>query len=386
MRWFISLLVLVALLAAARMSFFTVDPTEFVYVTQFGRHVATYDGADRDGDAGLHLRWPWVQSVQRLDRRLQVFDLPVAELLTHDPEGNMVDKTITVEAYVCWRIADKEGVDRFVRRVGSADRARDILRPQVSSQLGALIGQMRMDDLVGFDAVPFEHLAVFAAVPGGGFPGGLPWAALHQSGRKNLAAGLPGRVERNMERLRQRLLNGRSRDEDGPEGGDGLKNRVAEEYGIELVDIRLRRLNHPAQVRETIFERIRSERAKKATDYRSEGAKQARNITSTAEAKVKVLLAEARARADELVKGQAVAEVYRILNEAQVKDPKFYEFVKALEVGQDVLGDGKTRLLLSTHRDFFDALFKKPHNGDNGAGKSTTGAMPPAPGTKGGGR
>src|SRR5215207_11458212 len=113
-------LLLVAALVA-RLSLFTVDRTEFVYLTQFGRHVATYDGAD-DRDAGLHVQWPWpVQSVLRLDRRLQFFDLPPAELLTHDPRGQTIDRTLTIDAYVTWQIDSKEGVDRFIRTVGTPD-------------------------------------------------------------------------------------------------------------------------------------------------------------------------------------------------------------------------------------------------------------------------
>src|SRR3954470_9671581 len=133
MRWLLLLVVLLLVVAAVPASLFTVDRAELAYVTQFGRRVAVYDGAD-DSDAGLHLRWPWpVQSVQRLDRRLQVFDLPGTELLTHDREGNTIDKPLTVEAYVCWRIADKQGVDRFIRRVGTPDRAKTILGQRVSS-------------------------------------------------------------------------------------------------------------------------------------------------------------------------------------------------------------------------------------------------------------
>src|SRR3954469_14093872 len=82
---------------------FTVDQAEYAYVTQFGRPVATLDGAT---DAGLHVKLPWpVQSVLRLDRRVQLFDLPPAELLTHDPQGRTIDRTLTVEAYVAWRVA-----------------------------------------------------------------------------------------------------------------------------------------------------------------------------------------------------------------------------------------------------------------------------------------
>src|SRR4051794_23790180 len=135
---------LLALLGVARMSFFTVDPTEFAYVTQFGAPVTVYDGG-LDGDAGLHWRWPWpVQSVQRLDRRLQHFDLLPTELLTHDPQGKTVEQTLAVEAYVCWRILGKDedpgAVDRFVRRMGTPEAVRDVLGKRVNSELGALVG------------------------------------------------------------------------------------------------------------------------------------------------------------------------------------------------------------------------------------------------------
>src|SRR5437764_7107425 len=105
--WLLLLLGVVAL--TAWLSVFTVDRTEYAYVTQFGRHVATYDGAD-DAQAGLHAKWPWpVQAVQRVDRRVQYFDLPGAELLTRDPRRNTIDKTLTLDAYVCWRVADTRG-------------------------------------------------------------------------------------------------------------------------------------------------------------------------------------------------------------------------------------------------------------------------------------
>src|SRR5690242_9563353 len=96
------LFVAVALLAV-RLSCYTVDAAEYAYVTVLGRHVATHDGADAgEGGAGLHFGWPWpVQSVQRLDRRLQQFDLPPLEQLTHDPQGKTIDKRLLLEAYVC---------------------------------------------------------------------------------------------------------------------------------------------------------------------------------------------------------------------------------------------------------------------------------------------
>ena len=300
----------------ARSSLYTVDRAEFVYLTQFGRPVATFDGAD-PMEAGLHVKWPApVQSVQRLDRRLQVFDLPGAELLTHDPRGQTIDRTVTVDAYVCWRVADKEGVDRFLRTVGTPDRARVILGGRVASELGAAVGRSELEDLVSTDA---------------------------------------GKVDETRERLRRGLL----------EGDGGLRQRARSDYGIELVDVRLRRVSHPLAVREAIFDRIRAERGKKVAEYQSEGSSRAEEIKSDGELRARTILADARAR-EQRVRGEADAEADKIRNEAHARDVQFYAFLKKLEEYQRILGDNKTTLLLSAHRELFDLLFAPPK--PNGAG------------------
>jgi membrane protease subunit HflC len=301
-------------------SFFAVDRTEFAYVTQFGRPVGTYDGA---AEAGLHAKLPWpVQSVQRIDHRLQVFDLAGAELLTHDPKGMTIDKTLTISAYVCWRIPDAESVDRFIRTVGTPDQAERILGQQISSRLGAEIGNMQLDDLISI--APSKE------------------------------------VEERMEKLNQRLLgNGRPLRE-SPASGESLKENARRAYGIEVVDIRLRRFNYPPQVRDAIFERIRSERNKKAADYQSEGAQLAEDIKSQAEYEARMILADARAT-EQRLKGEADARADQIRNQAQSKDVGFYTFLRKLDEYQRILGDKKTVLLLSSHRDIFDLLFKPPN-------------------------
>jgi modulator of FtsH protease HflC len=292
-------------------STFSVDATEFVYLTQFGRKVAVYDGGN-DGEAGLHFKLPWpIQSVQRLDRRLQVFDLPGAELLTRDPRGNTIDKTLIIDAYVLWRIDGADGADRFVRTVGSAQGAQQILGQRVGSELGAAVAQMEPDDLISTD---------------------------------------PGKVAKQRDRLRRRLLD---------EGSPSLRESALRTYGIEVVDVRLRRLNHPVAVREAIFERIRSERAKKVAEYQSEGERVASDIRSRTERELTEMKAEAEAKAIEL-RGDADAEADSIRNEAQQLDPKFYSFLRKLEDYQRIVGDGKTTLLLSTHREIFDLLYDPP--------------------------
>src|SRR5215472_9972303 len=208
MRWKLLLpLVLITAALVAPMCVFTVDRTEYVYLTQFGAPLATFDGAN-DEQAGLHFKWPWpVQSVQRLDRRLQYFDLPGAELLTRDPKRNTIDRTLTLDAYVCWRIADAPGVDRFIRSVGTPAGAQVILGQRINSELGAAIGQMELDDLISPD---------------------------------------PKKVDDARTALRRRLLQGSGT------GSPSLETVAESEYGIQVVDIRLRRTNHPPAVREAI--------------------------------------------------------------------------------------------------------------------------------------
>jgi membrane protease subunit HflC len=307
------LLLVVAILVP--MSLFTVDRTQFVYVTRFGRHVATYDGAI-DEQAGLHFKWPWpIESVTRLDRRLQTFDLPGAELLTRDAERNTIDKTLTIDAYVCWRITDP---DRFIRSVGTLSGAESLLAQRVNSELGAAIGKRSLDDLISTT---------------------------------------PGRVDEQRGELRRLLL-----DRTGGDGESSLRDLARNQYGIEVVDVRLRRLNHPAAVRYDIYDRIRSERKRKADEYTAEGERQASEIRSRANRKVAELKAEAEAEAIRQ-RGLADAEADRIRNEAALQDPQFYAFLKKLEEYERILGDGKSMLLLSTHRELFDTLFNPPKPG-----------------------
>jgi membrane protease subunit HflC len=315
-----TLLFLGGVLVLARLSLFTVDRTEYAYVTQFGRHVATYDGAD-DQQAGLQGKWPWpIQSVQKLDRRLQSFDLPGRELLTRDQQRNTIDKTLTLDAYVCWRIAEGPGnVDRFIRAVGTPEGAQALLTQRVSSELGAAIGQMELDDLISTE---------------------------------------PGRVDRERDKLRRRLLSGNPKNGE-EEAAGSLRQAARDGYGIDVVDVRLRRSNHPAGVREAIFARIVSEREKKVAEYQSEGEKRAADIASASKRRVTELKADADAAAVR-IQGQADAEVDRIRSETARLDPQFYSFLKKLEDYQRILGDNKTLLLLSTHRELFDALFNPP--------------------------
>src|SRR5215213_4382244 len=129
-------LVIVLLVLWLRTAFYTVDAAEFVYVTRFGDPVELHDGGTA---AGLHVKAPWpVDSVIRIDRRLQSFDLPAVESLTRDPITRTVDKTLAVDAFVTWKIPDAEAADRFVKAVRTPEQAKRVLTTLINGRLAAV--------------------------------------------------------------------------------------------------------------------------------------------------------------------------------------------------------------------------------------------------------
>ena len=297
---------------------FTVDQSEFAYRTRFGDPRAIYDGST---EAGLHLKWPWpFESVQRIDRRLQVFDLPAIESLTRDPMNRTVDKTLAVDAFVCWRIPDAKAVDAFVRSVGSPEQAKRVLGPRISGRLAAVISNMPIEDLI------------------------------------SVATG--AQIDKRMDKIRNQLLG-----TEGLDGeviiGDQLQDVARNKYGIEIVDIRLRRFNYPEAVRATIAERIRSERARKVADYESDGRKRATDIATTADREARMIDTKARAERQR-IEGQADVDADLIRNQAHAKDRDFYTFLQKLKAYQNILSESRDVLLLSSRHELFDMLLKPP--------------------------
>jgi modulator of FtsH protease HflC len=303
------LVLLILVLAALwlRTAFYAVDVSEYAYVTRFGQPVATLDGGT---DAGLHMKLPWpIDSVLRIDRRLQAFDLPMVESLTRDVNAKTVDKTLAVDAFVTWTIPNAAAADKFVRTVGTPDQARRILAPRVNGKLASVISTMPLEELI--------------------------------------AVADPAKIDDRTTKLRAKLL------------ADDLQDKVRNDYGIEILDLRLRRFSYPEAVRASIAERIRSERARKVADYESEGRKRASDIASSAERDARNLEAEARAK-KQTIEGQADVEADRIRNEAHAMDREFYEFLQKLKTYQTILSDTRDVLLLSSKHPLFDLLLKPP--------------------------
>ena len=133
-----------------------------------------------------------------------------------------------------------------------------------------------------------------------------------------------------------------------------MSAKSREKYGIVLVDVKIKRIGLPEQVRDSVFDRMRKERARIAQRYRSEGNEEAMKIRASADEEKTVILATAYAEA-EIVRGKAEATATRTYGDAHQKDPKFFELLRTLEAYKKIF-DEKTTILLSGDSDLLKYL------------------------------
>jgi len=242
-------------------------------------------------EPGLSARVPLVDDVARIDARLLYFDAPAAEFLTNDK------KNIVVAPFVLWRVADPL---RFLQTLVTRESAEARLADLVASETGAALG-----------AVPFTRLVSATA------------------GEADLAGVVAGIGER-------------------------VRRRALADYGVKVVDVRLKRIAFPEQNLLSVFGRMRSERERIARRFRSEGEEAALKIRAEADKERTRLLAEAYRKAEE-EKGAGEAEAARIYAKATSQDPDLYRFLRTLRAYEKIL-DEKTTLVLPGDSDVLRIL------------------------------
>jgi len=132
---------------------------------------------------------------------------------------------------------------------------------------------------------------------------------------------------------------------------DGV-NIEAQNFGIEIIDVRIKRADLPQANSEAIYKRMQTEREREAKEFRAKGAEMAVTITSTADKEVTVLLANAKKKS-EIMKGEGDGKRNRIFAKAFGKDPEFFAFYRAMQAYEKALIGGDTSLILSPDSDFF---------------------------------
>jgi len=295
---------------------YTVDQTEQVIVTQFGRPVGSAINAhDAGSGAGLHFKIPFVQTVNRFEKRILEWDGPPSEMTTRDK------LFIVVDTFARWRIADPLKYFQSLRDERSAiSRLDDILGSEVRNVVARhdLIEMIRSDKdrVAERDAVLEEPGVSVSTLP-------------------------PIRFGRRV--LEQEVL-------------DAAAPKVTL-WGIELLDVRVKRINYKSGVIEKIYDRMSSERLQIAERFRSQGAGEAAKIEGQKEKDLRKIEAEAYLEVQTIM-GKADAEAAEIYAAAYGSSPRaaeFYSFVKTLDTWRESLGRDST-LVLTTDSDLFRAL------------------------------
>jgi membrane protease subunit HflC len=157
-----------------------------------------------------------------------------------------------------------------------------------------------------------------------------------------------------------------------------LVNAEASRLGAEVIDVRIRRADLPRQISERIYNRMQTERAREAAEFRAQGSEQAQKIRARADRDVVVLRAEAQRQADQ-VRGEGDAERNRVFAEAYNQDPQFFSFYRSMQAYETGLKGGDTRLIMSPNSEFFRFFGQSSGIRPTApAGNGGTNATPPA--------
>ncbi|MFQ5983266.1 MAG: protease modulator HflC [Woeseiaceae bacterium] len=287
---------------------YTVDETERVIITQFGKPVG-----EIINEAGLKVKVPFIQTVNRIEKRILVWDGSANDMPTKDK------LYITVDTFGRWRI--KDPLQYFLR-----------LRDERSAQ-------SRLEDILGSEtrnAVARHELIEIIRTSKDRSPEVDPMLA-----DIDISTLLP-------------ITKGRKRIE--ADIFDAASGKL-EEFGIELLDIRFKRINYNESVRQKIYARMISERDQIAERFRSEGAGEAARINGNKERELQKIVSEAY-RTIQTIQGDADAEATDIYARSYNQSPaaaELYKFIKTLETYRSVI-DSDTTLVLSTDSDLMSLL------------------------------
>jgi membrane protease subunit HflC len=284
---------------------YVVDETEQVVVTQFGKVVG-----NPKTESGLYFKIPFIQNATYFPKNLLEWDGDPGQIPT-------LDKTyIWVDTFARWRIVDPIKFFQTVNNTTSAQgRLDDIIDPAVRN----LITENRLVETVRKSNREVDT---------------------YEIGLEDIKERPSFKIEIGRETITKNIL-------------EQAQPKLAK-FGIELVDVKLKRINYVEQVRDSVYGRMIAERKQIAEKFRSEGQGEAKKILGEKERDLKRITSEAYKEA-QILKGKADAESTRLYAEAYGIDPDFYSFVKTLEIYDDALGKDSS-LLLSTDSEFFKYL------------------------------
>ena len=306
-------LVALVLLVVVFSSLYTVRETEQVILTQFGKPVG-----DPVTAAGLHFKMPFVQQVNRIDKRILEWDGVRNEMPTKDK------LYISVDTFGRWRITDALN---YFRRLRDERRA-----------------QSRLEDILGSEtrnSIAKHNLIEVIRTTKGRQP--TPDETLRDARELASVVGELQDIQKGRTKIEEEIKN-------------AARAKLAE-FGIELLDVRFKRINYNDSVVAKIYERMISERQQIASRFRSEGEGEAAMILGDRERDLSEIQSEAY-KAVQIIRGEADARATEIYAAAYDQSPasrEFYEFVKTMETYKAIIGEDST-IVFSTGGDLFRLL------------------------------
>jgi membrane protease subunit HflC len=302
--------VVVVLVIAANFCFYNVSETEQVIITQFGKTVG-----QPINEAGIKFKWPFIQTVNRIDKRILEWDGRASEMPTRDK------LYIVVDTFGRWRISDPTQYFTRLRDERSAlSRLDDIIGSEVRNAIAKhdLIEIVRTDKnrKASADAAPADDAGQINRL--------LPITLGRTAIEKEV-------VEKSAPKLK--------------------------DFGIELIDVRFMRVNYNPGVSAKVHERMVSERQQIASRFRSEGEGEAAKILGSKERDLRQIESESY-RQVQVIKGEADArasEIYARAYGGSAEAAEFHQFLRTMESYRKTL-DKDTTLLLSTDSDLFRYL------------------------------
>ncbi|GEM81659.1 protease modulator HflC [Vibrio superstes] len=307
--------VLVVALALMLMSVFVVPEGERGIVVRFGRILKDNNDISRIHEPGLHFKMPLFDNVKRLDARIQTMDGRSDRFVTSEK------KDVIIDSYVKWRIEDF-GQYYLATGGGNALTAQALLERKVTDVLRAEIGSREIKQIV--------------------------------SGPRNEAV-LPDEEELEetvSEAARAAVEIDGERDKIMAVVLQDTRQSAMDDLGVRVVDFRMKKINLPDEISESIYRRMRAERESVARKHRSQGREKAEVIRAQAELEVATVLAEAD-RTARVTRGDADATAAKIYSEAYNKDPEFYSFVRSLRAYEKSFSEKGDIMVLDPKSDFF---------------------------------
>lgn len=311
----VPLLVVAALLVA--LSVFTINEMEQVIITQFGKPVGR-----TIAEPGIHFKIPFIQKANYIEKRVLPWDGRPNQIPTRDKKYIRVDTTAR------WRITDPL---KYLQSVGTESSAQGRLDDIIDSATRDIVSNSILVELVRNSNRLIEEARTASASP-----------ELEEVGAAEIGGAKIERIRVGRNELQERIAE-----------------RAAEltpQYGIALVDVKVKRINYEASVQKKVFDRMISERLKIAERIRSIGQGKRAEIQGTTEKELRKIRSEAYRQA-EAIKGKADAEATRIYADAYGKAQDFYPFLKSLETYKSTL-ENDSILILSTGNEYLRFLNK----------------------------